>query len=76
MSPLATILLRMLRGGAFAAAGFIALVIGIEIWKRGGDVAALNMGFTLFLALLLAAALWLARAIGRELARHGAEHGS
>lgn len=71
MSPLASVLLRLLRGGVIAAACFIALVFGIELWKRGGDVAALNPGFTIFLAVLMAGAVWLARAIGRELAKHG-----
>jgi hypothetical protein len=71
MSPVGYIVLKVLRGGALASACFFGLVIGIEIWKRGGDVAALEPGFTILLALLLLGALWLARAIGRELARHG-----
>jgi hypothetical protein len=71
MSPVGYIVLKVLRGGALASAGFFGLVIGIEVWKRGGDVTALEPGFTVLLALLLLGALWLARAIGRELARHG-----
>ena len=71
MSPLAYVLLRVLRGGVLAAAAFIALVFAIELWKRGGDVTALNPGFTVLLGLLLAGALWLARSISRELTRHG-----
>ena len=71
MSPLASVLLRLLRGGVIAAACFIALVLGIELWKRGGDVTALNPGFTIFLAVLLAGAVWLAWSIGRELSKHG-----
>ena len=71
MSPAGYIVLKVLRGGALASAVFFALVIGIEIWKRGGDVTALEPGFTVLLALLLLGALWLARAIGRELGRHG-----
>jgi hypothetical protein len=50
---------------------FAIVVIAIEIWKHGGDVTALNPGFLVLLAVILAGALWLARAIGRELARHG-----
>jgi hypothetical protein len=71
MSPVGFIVLKLLRGGALASAVFAGLVIGIEIWKRGGDVTALEPGFTILLAVLLLGALWLARAIGRELARHG-----
>jgi hypothetical protein len=31
MSPLAQLLLRVMRGASYAAAGFMVLVIGIEI---------------------------------------------
>lgn len=71
MSPVGYIVLKVLRGGALASAVFAVLVIAIEIWKHGGDVTALNPGFLVLLAVILAGALWLARAIGRELARHG-----
>jgi len=71
MSPVGYIVLKLLRGGALASAVFFAAVIGIEVWKRGGDVTALEPGFTILLALLLLGSLWLARSIGRELARHG-----
>jgi hypothetical protein len=71
MSPVGYIVLKVLRGGALASAVFAIVVIAIEIWKHGGDVTALNPGFLVLLAVILAGALWLARAIGRELARHG-----
>jgi hypothetical protein len=71
MSPVGYIVLKVLRGGALASAVFAILVIAIELWKHGGDVTALNPGFLVLLAVILAGALWLARAIGRELARHG-----
>ncbi|MCA3574131.1 MAG: hypothetical protein IOC86_09460 [Aestuariivirga sp.] len=71
MSPVGYIVLKILRGGALASAGFVLLVIGIELWKQGGDVTGLEPGFTVLLCLILAGALWLARAIGRELSRHG-----
>jgi hypothetical protein len=71
MSPVGYIVLKVLRGGALASALFAILVIAIELWKHGGDVTALNPGFLVLLAVILAGALWLARAIGRELARHG-----
>ena len=80
MSPLRIMLLKVLRGGALAAAVFAALVLVIELWKRGGDVAGLNPGFMIMLGLMLVGALWLARSISRELAAHGpghwSEHGS
>lgn len=76
MSPLRILMLKVLRGGALAAAVFAALVLVIEVWKRGGDVAGLNPGFMIMLALMLGGALWLARSITRELAAHGPEHGS
>ena len=76
MSPLGWIILRVMRAGAIGSALFAALVIAIELWKQGGDVTALPPGFTIFLGLLLACARWLARAIGRELAKNGPEHRS
>jgi hypothetical protein len=71
MSPIGYVVLKMLRGGALASAGFALVVIGIEVWKHGGDVRALEPGFMVLLAVILVGALWLARAIGRELSRHG-----
>jgi hypothetical protein len=71
MTPLGVLILKAMRFGAQGSALFVTLVIGIEIWKAGGDVTALEPGFTIVLAVLLVAALWLARSIGRELARHG-----
>jgi hypothetical protein len=65
-----------MRGGAAGAALFVALVIGIELWKHGGEVTAMNPGFAVLLGLLLAGAVWLMRAIGRELARHRPDGGS
>jgi hypothetical protein len=71
MSPIGYIVLKLLRGGAYASAGFALLVIGIEFWKHWGGLSALEPGFMVLLCLILAGALWLARAIGRELSRHG-----
>jgi hypothetical protein len=71
MSPVGYVVLKMLRGGALASAVFAVLVIAIELWKHGGDATALKPGFLILMALILAGALWLARAIGRELRQHG-----
>ena len=71
MSPVAHIVMRILRGTVLAAAVFLALVLVIEAWKHGWDVSALDLRFTAVVGLLILGALWLARSIGRELARHG-----
>lgn len=71
MSPLAIVLMKLLRWGALGIAGFLVLVLAIEGWKHGWDLQALNKGFMGVVALLVVGALWLARSIGRELAKHG-----
>lgn len=71
MSPLATIILKAMRWGVLGVAGFLALVLVLEAWKHGWDLGALNWGFMAVVALLAGGALWLARSIGRELAKHG-----
>ena len=71
MSPLATVLMKVLRWGLLGIAGFLALVLGLEAWKHGWDLAAVNRGFAAVVGLLCLGCLWLARAIGRELAKHG-----
>jgi hypothetical protein len=72
MSPLAGLILRVMRAGSIGAAGFMVLVIGIELWKRwsfGGldGMGRQDMAFMAILVLMLAGFVWLARAIGREL---------
>jgi hypothetical protein len=69
--PLRVLLLKVLRFGSFGVAVAAALVIGIELWKHSGDMTALHPGFLIMMGVLLAAGLWLARSIGRELAEHG-----
>lgn len=71
MSPLAIVIMKLLRWGVLAIAGFLVVVLVIEAWKHGWDLAALNPAFVGVVALLAAGALWLARSIGRELAKHG-----
>ncbi len=71
MSPIAYVVMKLLRGAVLAAAAFLGLVLVLEAWKHGGDVTALNLRFTIVVGLLILGALWLARAIGRELAKHG-----
>ena len=76
MSPLAQLLLRVMRGASFAAAGFMVLVIGIELWKRWcfggfGAMSTPDMSFMVILVIMLAGFLWLARSIGTELRKSG-----
>lgn len=76
MSPLMAFVLRVMRGGAVGAAGFVVLVIAIEIWKRWrfGGFGTMVPGDYVFFAVLfamLAGALWLARSITRELRKPG-----
>lgn len=76
MSPLGGLILRVMRAGAVAAAGFVVLVIAIEIWKRWnfGGFGTMSRGdYTFFavLAVMLAGSLWLARSITRELRKSG-----
>lgn len=71
MSPLVIVIMKLLRWGVLGIAMFLGLVLVIEAWKHGGELASLNWGFMGVVVLLAAGALWLARSIGRELAKHG-----
>ena len=75
MSPLMILILRMMRGGAVAAAIFMVLVIGIEVWKRWrfggfGSMGRQDVTFMVVLVLMLVGFLWLARSITSELRKH------
>ena len=72
MSPLLTILMRVLRAGAVGAAVLVALFIGIEIWKRWtpdgfATMTRQDISFNIVLIVMLIGALLLARSITREL---------
>jgi hypothetical protein len=72
MSPLGALILRAMRGGSIAAAVFIVMVIGIELWKLWRfEGSPGNYGFLAFLCVMFVGALWLARSIARELKRDG-----
>ena len=76
MSPLAHLLLRVMRAGSLAAAGFMVLVIGIELWKRWrfggfGTMSAPDVSFLVVLIVMLVGFLWLAWAIRKELRKPG-----
>lgn len=76
MSPLARLVLIAIRVGARAAAVFVAAALAIDLWKHWafGGFGAMGRGDFVFLGVLaaiLAGALWLVRAVGRELANSG-----
>jgi hypothetical protein len=74
MSPLGRfILIAMLWGVRFVAVA-VAAAFALVIWQKGLSAAALGLSLqdTVFLAILAVvfiAALWFARAVGRELQR-------
>ena len=71
MSPLMIVILRLMRGGALLAAGFVGAVLGLETWRAAMTAREAPTGFLIILVLLCAGFLLLARAVGRELAKAG-----
>ena len=70
MSPLGRLILMAMRWGLWITAGLIAVFFAIEVGKRAGAFAAMtrqDVTFLVILVLLFVLALWLARAISREL---------
>ena len=76
MPPFRHILLRVLRVGAIGASVFAAGVLGIEVWKHWGNLGGLNPGFAMLVAVVFVTGVWLARAIGREIAAFPPRNGS
>lgn len=73
MSPLARLILTVMRYTALAAAAFVAWVIGLQVWTHWGGVpwSRQDVSFMVVLVLLLAGALWLARSVASELRKSG-----
>lgn len=75
MSPLARIFLVILHRGSWASAVLLALFAGILLWQRWGDEGLAlqrgDVGFLVILGLLFLLAVYLVRAIRRELAGGG-----
>ena len=75
MSPLGRLILIVMRSGSICAAGFVLLVIVIELSKRwlGGGFESMktpDMAFLGILFLMLVAFLALARGITREMKKN------
>ena len=68
MSPLAIVLMRILRAGLIATSLFAALFIGIELWKNWGGVQ--DKGFLGLLGVMLIGSLWTAWSINKELVKN------
>lgn len=72
MSPLGRLILRAMRAGSIASAGFVVMVILLETWKHWrfggfGEMSRPDYIFMAVLVLMLLCFLWLIRSIGREL---------
>lgn len=74
MSPLARLLVTILRWGSMASAGLILVFAGILTWQRwtpaGPQFVRADWVFLGVLALLLALAIYLVRGIAREIANN------
>ena len=71
-SPLGRLLLRAMRAGAVGAAGFLAFALVAILWQRheaagGFALRQGDAGFLVVAGVMLLLALWIIRAIGREL---------
>lgn len=72
MSPIAGMVLKILKNGAAAAAVLLVLFSAIALWQRLTPDGSLKLqeqdyGFFGVVSILLLLALWLIRAIGREI---------
>ena len=67
MSPLGRMLLKMMRVGTLFAAMLIAVLLGVAFWRN-----LQNYGLIAVMVVMLVGALWLARAIAKELDNPGA----
>jgi hypothetical protein len=74
MSPLATLLVSILRWGSMGSAGLLTLFAGIFIWQKwtpaGPVLTRQDWGFLGVLAVLLLLAIYLVRSIAKEIANN------
>ena len=77
MSPLQRLLLRILRNGTLGAAFLLVVFLAIAIWQHSrtenfAQLTRQDWSFAGLLVVMLLCALWLYRAIGREMNNPGA----
>lgn len=73
MSPLQRLLLRAMRYASLGAAVLLLGFLVLALWqKAGADFTAQDYGFIGIVGLMFLGAIWLFRAIGREMGTPGA----
>jgi hypothetical protein len=76
MSPLAGLLMRILRSGSYASAALLAMFAGIFLWQKWSPDTGLvlsrqDYSFLIIITILVAVAVYLVRAIAREMNNPG-----
>jgi hypothetical protein len=72
MSPLQRLLLKAMRYASLAAAILLLVFLILVLWqKAGAGLTAQDYGFVGIVGLMLLGAVWLFRAIGREMKSPG-----
>ena len=73
MSPLQRLLLKAMRYASLAAAILLLGFLFLALWQKArADFTMQDYGFMAIVALMLLGAIWLFRAIGREMDNPGA----
>lgn len=67
ISPLSRLILKIMRIGTLSAAVLIAIFLGVALWQNQQ-----HYGFMGVMVVMLVGALWLSRAIAKELKDPGA----
>jgi hypothetical protein len=76
MSPLGRLILKVMRIACLSAAGLLAFFLALVFWQKTQaagleGIVRQDVTFMAILAIMTVAALWLARAIGREMKNPG-----
>jgi hypothetical protein len=74
MSPLGKLVLTVMLWGVRFAAGAIAVILAIVVWQKflsaeAGEATRQDYTFLGILVVLLVAAVWFARSVGREIGK-------
>ena len=69
MSPLAILLMKVLRAACWWAAALMAVLLGVHVWKISYSVTAARGDYVFagVMVAMFAGAIWLALSISREL---------